>query len=43
MGAVFGKVLSQRPVCHLEAQPLSLANAWKLWPLLKMWLEQSGH
>eukprot|EP00069_Balaena_mysticetus_P002346 bmy_04046T0 len=40
MGALFGKALSQATICRLEAQQLSLANMWKLRPLLKMWLEQ---
>ncbi|XP_057595320.1 POU domain, class 5, transcription factor 2 [Hippopotamus amphibius kiboko] len=40
LGALFGKVLSQTTICRFEAQQLSLANMWKLRPLLKMWLEQ---
>uniref|UniRef100_A0A8C3YNB7 POU domain protein n=1 Tax=Catagonus wagneri TaxID=51154 RepID=A0A8C3YNB7_9CETA len=40
VGALFGKVLSQTTICRFEAQQLSLANMWKLRPLLKMWLEQ---
>lgn len=40
VGALFGKVLSQTTICRFEAQQLSLANMWKLQPLLKMWLEE---
>ncbi|XP_012577371.1 PREDICTED: POU domain, class 5, transcription factor 2 [Condylura cristata] len=40
VGALFGKVLSQTTICRFEAQQLSLANMWKLRPLLKMWLEE---
>uniref|UniRef100_A0A8C6QAW4 POU domain protein n=1 Tax=Nannospalax galili TaxID=1026970 RepID=A0A8C6QAW4_NANGA len=40
VGAMFGKVLSQTTICRFEAQQLSLANMWKLRPLLKMWLEE---
>ncbi|XP_012607272.1 POU domain, class 5, transcription factor 2 [Microcebus murinus] len=40
VGALFGKVLSQTTVSRFEAQQLSLANMWKLRPLLKMWLEE---
>ncbi|KAM6222501.1 POU domain, class 5, transcription factor 2 [Rhynchocyon petersi] len=40
MGALFGKVLSQTTICRFEAQQLSLANMWKLRPLLKMWLKE---
>ncbi|KAM5169803.1 POU domain, class 5, transcription factor 2 [Callospermophilus lateralis] len=40
VGAMFGKVLSQTTICRFEAQQLSLANMWKLQPLLKMWLEE---
>ncbi|KAM5257697.1 POU domain, class 5, transcription factor 2 [Hipposideros larvatus] len=40
IGALFGKVLSQTTICRFEAQQLSLANMWKLRPLLKMWLEE---
>lgn len=40
VGALFGKMLSQTTICRFEAQQLSLANMWKLRPLLKMWLEQ---
>ncbi|KAK2499309.1 hypothetical protein MC885_005033 [Smutsia gigantea] len=40
VGALFGKVLSQMTICRFEAQQLSLANMWKLRPLLKMWLEE---
>nr|XP_004651675.2 POU domain, class 5, transcription factor 2 [Jaculus jaculus] len=40
VGVMFGKVLSQTTVCRFEAQQLSLANMWKLRPLLKKWLEE---
>ncbi|XP_012899953.1 POU domain, class 5, transcription factor 2 [Mustela putorius furo] len=40
MGALFGRVLSQTTICRFESQQLSLANMWKLRPLLKMWLEE---
>ncbi|XP_019567332.2 POU domain, class 5, transcription factor 2 [Rhinolophus sinicus] len=40
VGALCGKVLSQTTICRFEAQQLSLANMWKLRPLLKMWLEE---
>lgn len=40
VGALFGKVLSQTTICRFEAQQLSLANMWKLRPLLKMWLQE---
>ncbi|XP_006885445.1 PREDICTED: POU domain, class 5, transcription factor 2 [Elephantulus edwardii] len=40
MGALFGKMLSQTTICRFEAQQLSLANMWKLQPLLKMWLKE---
>lgn len=40
VGALFGKMLSQTTICRFEAQQLSLANMWKLRPLLKMWLEE---
>uniref|UniRef100_A0A8C4MVT6 POU domain protein n=1 Tax=Equus asinus TaxID=9793 RepID=A0A8C4MVT6_EQUAS len=40
VGPLFGKVLSQTTICRFEAQHLSLANMWKLLPLLKMWLEE---
>nr|XP_007976712.2 POU domain, class 5, transcription factor 2 [Chlorocebus sabaeus] len=40
VGVLFGKVLSQTTVCRFEAQQLSLANMWKLRPLLKKWLEE---
>lgn len=39
-GALFGNVLSQTTVARFEAQQLSLANMWKLRPLLKTWLEE---
>ncbi|KAM8779875.1 LOW QUALITY PROTEIN: POU domain, class 5, transcription factor 2 [Rhynchonycteris naso] len=35
-----GKMLSQTTICPLKTQQLSLANMWKLRPLLKMWLEE---
>lgn len=40
VGAMFGKVLSQTTICRFKAQQLSLANMWKLRPLLQMWLEE---
>ncbi|XP_036165731.1 POU domain, class 5, transcription factor 2 [Myotis myotis] len=40
VGALFGKVLSQTTICRFEAQQLSLANRWKLRPLLRKWLEE---
>lgn len=40
VGAMFGKVLSQTTICRFEAQQLSLANMWKLRPLLKIWLQE---
>lgn len=40
MGALFGKVIGQATICRFESQKLSLANMWKLRPLLKMWLEE---
>ncbi|XP_036781596.2 POU domain, class 5, transcription factor 2 [Manis pentadactyla] len=40
VGALFGKELSQTTICRFESQQLSLANMWKLQPLLKMWLEE---
>ncbi|KAM5331841.1 LOW QUALITY PROTEIN: POU domain, class 5, transcription factor 2 [Glossophaga mutica] len=36
----FEKVLSQMIIYHFKPQQLSLANMWKLQPMLKMWLEQ---
>ncbi|KAL0605901.1 POU domain, class 5, transcription factor 2 [Plecturocebus cupreus] len=40
VGALFGKARSQTTVCRFEAQQLSLANMWKLRPLLRKWLEE---
>lgn len=40
VGALCGKVLSQTTICRFEAQQLSLANMWKLQPLLKKWLQE---
>lgn len=37
---LFGKVLSQKTICLFRAQQFSVANMWKLQPMLKMWLEQ---